>query len=530
METTSEDKLLKFVKDLREEKISIKAFTEGEDLSENTEDTYPDSTPLKVCIKPHNQDEIGKVLSLLNSYGISFHVVSQGKNWGYGSKKPYYDQTTVLIDLSSMINILEFNQKYGYIKIEPGVTYLQVFDFLREQDSDLLIATGGSSKDISVIGNTSERGIGAGLNGDRYDQILDMEVMLMDGSIINTAFPGKGEHLFKRHFGPDLKGLFTQSNFGIIISLTYELKAIPAFQTHVYLRLKREVELNTFLQKLHSLTRSQTVPEKISLYNNYRLLSFFTEFDSFKNLYEGDNVLFAQKVTMELGLENYVSPWNGDFAFSASCESEAKARIEIIKKELDSLVEVCDYYYSKDDLMDILNEKEGATDLNSQGFIGSFLLRKYLGIPIDGVLKQAYWRKPTGEYDYLNPTKDNCGIIWIAPIIPFSGDDINECISMVEAEVEIVGLQSCMSIITNQNSVYLFASIIWDRDFPEMESEAMKAYSRIKTHLRSVDLFSYRLSTHEAKTTGYEMFEIINKLKEVFDPSKLMSPNKYWIK
>src|SRR5918911_221876 len=86
----------------------------------------------------------------------AFYPGGRGKNWGYGSGVPPADGC-VLLDLSRMNRIVDYDERLGYITVEPGVTFRQAYDFLRAQNSMLLLSLTGGSPDSSLIGNTMER-------------------------------------------------------------------------------------------------------------------------------------------------------------------------------------------------------------------------------------------------------------------------------------------------------------------------------------------------------------------------------------
>lgn len=72
---------------------------------------------------------------------------------------PVQDGSAIL-DLSRLDRIIDFDKRLGNVTVEPGVTFRALFQFLRQQQSNLLMSSTGSSPDASVVGNTVERGLG----------------------------------------------------------------------------------------------------------------------------------------------------------------------------------------------------------------------------------------------------------------------------------------------------------------------------------------------------------------------------------
>ncbi|NJL24240.1 MAG: FAD-dependent oxidoreductase [Calothrix sp. SM1_5_4] len=66
-------------------------------------------------------------------YGLPLHPVSRGRNWGYGDACAPTDHQ-VIVDLSRMNRILEFDAELGYARIEAGVSQGDLYNYLVERD------------------------------------------------------------------------------------------------------------------------------------------------------------------------------------------------------------------------------------------------------------------------------------------------------------------------------------------------------------------------------------------------------------
>ena len=65
----------------------------------------------------------------LRATGSKFHTVSTGKNWGLGSNFPPPD-INIVVNLSRLDQIVQFNRELGYVEIQPGVTQEKLSRFL----------------------------------------------------------------------------------------------------------------------------------------------------------------------------------------------------------------------------------------------------------------------------------------------------------------------------------------------------------------------------------------------------------------
>jgi FAD/FMN-containing dehydrogenase len=162
-------------------------------------------------ILPEDKEDVRKVLEIANRYKIPVTVMSGGVSVT-GLTIPA--EGGILLDLHRMDRILEINADSGYALIEPGVTFDRFTAALARSGFRCQVSTapGGSTP----IGNYLMRPSGS-LSTRHLDPILDLEVVLPDGSVVNTGssqFPSAGSFL---RYGPhpDFTGLFCCS-FGTL--------------------------------------------------------------------------------------------------------------------------------------------------------------------------------------------------------------------------------------------------------------------------------------------------------------------------
>ncbi|OYX62213.1 MAG: hypothetical protein B7Y88_14585, partial [Sphingomonadales bacterium 32-64-17] len=171
-----------------------------------------------LVVQPASVEEVQAVLKLATELGVHLWTSSMGRNFGYGGSAPVVDGGVVL-NLRRMNRVLEIDVAQGYALIEPGVSFAQLYDALREQDAPLMM----SVPDLgwgSIIGNALEHGYGYNVMGDHASAICGMEAVLADGTLLRTgqgALPGSPLWAcHRRGYGPSLDSLFMQSNFGVV--------------------------------------------------------------------------------------------------------------------------------------------------------------------------------------------------------------------------------------------------------------------------------------------------------------------------
>lgn len=174
---------------------------------------------------PKDEAELRILLADAAHAGEAIHVISTGRNWGFGSYLPPRDDTGV-IDLSTWREIGPLDRASLSVRIQPGVTQGQLHDWLQREAPDLAFNITGAGTATSVLGCALERGLGYAGPMDR--SIFGLEVMLADGTVIR---PDKEWfHPARDHaVGPLHDSLFFQSNYGIVLAARVRLR--PRQQT-----------------------------------------------------------------------------------------------------------------------------------------------------------------------------------------------------------------------------------------------------------------------------------------------------------
>src|SRR5215204_2192008 len=96
--------------------------------------TFATTQTVVGLLRPANRDEVQECLRIANRFGVPLYPISRGRNWGLGSRVPVRSGCAVL-DLSRLDRIIEFNEDYGYLTVEPGVTFAKAFELLTARGS-----------------------------------------------------------------------------------------------------------------------------------------------------------------------------------------------------------------------------------------------------------------------------------------------------------------------------------------------------------------------------------------------------------
>lgn len=191
----------------------------------------PEELVASAALAPDSVEQVQEIVRIANTYRIPLYPISTGRNLGYGGSAPTLSGS-VILDLRRMNRILEVNETNAYALVEPGVSYFDLYRYLREHGHKLWIDVPDPGWG-SLIGNAMDRGGGytAAAYRNHFDAHCGMELVLPNGELLRTgmgAMPNaKTWQQFKTGFGPWIDGMFSQSNFGICTKMGFWLMPEP---------------------------------------------------------------------------------------------------------------------------------------------------------------------------------------------------------------------------------------------------------------------------------------------------------------
>lgn len=310
-------------------------FSSDEDL-----DLYRDSySPIRdqadervasAAVAPSTTEEVQAVVRIANRHGIPLYAISTGKNLGYGGAAPAYSGSVVL-DLKRMNRIIEVDDKNHVAIVEPGVSYFDLYNHIRERGLKVWLDCPDPGWG-SLVGNALDHG--GGYTSTRFRNHFDahcgMEVVLPDGEILRTgmgALPGaKSWAEFKMGYGPIVDGLFSQSNFGVVTKMGFWLMPEPEAYLQGWVLASRYDDLHTLVETLNYVENSGLTPGLPQLFSP--LLGTGDSRDMVDALFDGPPKLPKEQIELvagaklgfsaalqDYGLRNNVPYWGLKLAF-----------------------------------------------------------------------------------------------------------------------------------------------------------------------------------------------------------------------
>jgi glycolate oxidase len=174
----------------------------------------------------HNTNQVAEVLKLANIH--KFPVTPRGAGTSLsGSAVP--QEGGLVLDMCRMNEILQISIEDRLVVVQPGV----VFDHLNQvlAPYGFFFPPNPASGKVSTIGGNVATNAG-GVKGAKYgttrDYVLDLEVVLPNGSVLHT-----GSHTMKCVSGYDLTRLFvgSEGTLGVVTEITLKINPIPQATT-----------------------------------------------------------------------------------------------------------------------------------------------------------------------------------------------------------------------------------------------------------------------------------------------------------
>ena len=510
-----------------------------EQLLHYSQSTTGDTRNIVCAIQPKSEDEIKEILLVAKKYKLKLYPVSTGNNWGYGSALPV-EEHNVVLDLSKMNRILEVNETLGYVVIEPGVTQKQLSDYLRKHNINLRLNPTGAGPSTSIIGNILERGFTLGEHGNRFAACASISAILANGEQVSTSFgrfaKSKVTHSFKWGLGPYLDGLFTQSNFGIVTQMGVLLDPNPEVCEVMYISCDR-TKIKPLIDSIRPLLLKKILPGGINVIDTTRVFTTKIQFPWSKS--ENKSPL-SDQVLEELAEQYSVPHWSAVAPLFGTKE-QVKAQKKVLRTRLKRFVDK-QFFVSKPKLK-MLNRahqlKSMWGDVSLESTINSLTLSFELleGYPNEISMKTPYWRNKslTAPQQGIDPARDNCGLIWFAPVIPITGIDLVHLRRITEGVLRQFQFETAVTCTSLMDRNFMCTiPILFDKEDEEETSRAHQCYEKLKSTCIEQGYIPYRLGIQAMNTidqhSNCENFNKLNQsIKNVLDPDHTIAPGRYGI-
>ena len=313
---------------------------------------------------PSSTDQVVQIVDIANHFKVPIYPVRRGRNIGYGDKTPVSDHNIV------------------------------------------------------IVGNALDGGFGHTPKGNKRDTISDLEIVCGNGKILRTGT--------LQGFGPDLRGLFVQSNFGVVTSLKTELTPVPEQYASFVLKVFEDRHFEALIDGIRKLRQNGTLSSLVHIANATR--SLMTTRD-FPEGYRDVLVSCDDAVKMMSSPILKFAHWTAIGGLYGT-KMEVKAKRAAVKEKIKGIGKIDFFSDDKINRLGFLKRfgKSLAESVESLGYIHG--LGK--GVPNDKQVQNIKWRVENPE---------DMGLIFFAPNVPAQGDRVKEMISLASGLYEECGFE-----------------------------------------------------------------------------------------
>ena len=177
-------------------------------------------------VRPGSAEEVSKVLKIANYYKIPVQTWGGGSG-SQGGALPLAGG--ILLEIKRMDKLINLDVKNGIVTCETGMIF-QTLEWYANEQGYSVMHLPSCLTCCTVGGALAHNGIGilSTKYGKIDDQVVNLEVVLPNGDIINTL------PVPKHSSGPNLLGLFlgSEGTLGVMTKVTFKLIKLPETRRH----------------------------------------------------------------------------------------------------------------------------------------------------------------------------------------------------------------------------------------------------------------------------------------------------------
>jgi FAD/FMN-containing dehydrogenase len=185
-------------------------------------------TPRYVA-RPASTEEIVRIVQLAREHRIPIIPRGLASRATPAGNRPYpQTEGGIILDMTRMRRIRDVNPVTMTVTAEAGLTIAALSTELVK--SGYRIITGTLAPFCATLGSITGNGPGAIKYGTRQEQVVDLEVVLGTGEVLQTEPAVFGALMGGKYGSPNLTELFVKARgtLGIITAVTFYMHALPA--------------------------------------------------------------------------------------------------------------------------------------------------------------------------------------------------------------------------------------------------------------------------------------------------------------
>ncbi|XP_071482374.1 probable D-lactate dehydrogenase, mitochondrial [Diadema antillarum] len=187
------------------------------------DESYHSPVSPDLVVWPQSTEQVSKVVQICSKHRAP--VIPFGTGTGLEGGVTGV-QGAVCVDLSKMDEITDLHAEDFDVTVQPGVTRLSLNHYLKDYGLWFPVDPGADAS-LCGMASTSASGTNAVRYGTMRENVINLEVVMPDGSIMHTA--GQGKRPRKTSAGYNLTNLIvgSEGTLGIITKATLRVYGLP---------------------------------------------------------------------------------------------------------------------------------------------------------------------------------------------------------------------------------------------------------------------------------------------------------------
>ncbi len=132
------------------------------------------------------------------------------------------------------------------------------------------------------------------------------------------------------------------------------------------------------------------------------------------------------------------------------------------------------------------------------------------------------------EIDIL---RDECGVIWIAPVVTLVGAEIRAAVDLAEDVCIRAGFEPLFSLISTANwTAYVVTMLIYDKTDRAEDQRAIECSRDLVRRFAASGHYPYRLgiqSMTDLPASDDDTASVLAAIKRALDPNGILAPGRY---
>ena len=184
-----------------------------------------------VVVRPTKIEDVAAIMRLAYQCGIA--VTPRGNStWGLGGSMPI--AAGILLDMSSKMNqIISVDVENQAVKVMAGATWKATLDACMAKG--FIIGSYPSSFPAATVGawlNTNGMGVGSFKYGSAKDNVLNMQVVLPDGTLVETGYDNIGAYMSGYNLNQFFAG--AEGTLGVVCTVTFKMYPMGVIKPLAY--------------------------------------------------------------------------------------------------------------------------------------------------------------------------------------------------------------------------------------------------------------------------------------------------------